>query len=673
MSTDSFIPGEGEETSASGGSAAGAVAPGAGPEHSGWTAAQLLGPTGPLAERLPGYECRDPQLQMATLVEDALLHQGIALCEAGTGTGKTLAYLVPALLSGQRVVVSTGTKTLQDQIMHKDLPLLSRLHFGEIDAVCMKGLSNYLCLRRYDAFTRSPEAAHGPLASHVPALERFAETTTTGDRAELVGLPEEVANSLFAAVQSGVETRIGRRCQHFADCHVTRMRSRAARAQLIVVNHHLLFADLALKAQGGGVIPSYDALILDEAHLVEDVATEFFGTLISRARLETLLRDVERALGSTAAVLRAGRALAAVAEACEQFFAALPATLGAGAGRTPLPAGVLPACSDRLLSLDEGLSVLVSLMRERVEEGEGGEALAQVLRRATQLRDDLSLFLGSESRAHVLWATKSQRNLVLGRSPIDVGASLRAELYGRRQAVVFTSATLSTSGDFTFIKQRLGIDFEVDELTVPSPFDYDQCAALYLPAMPDYRDPGYEAAAVAEIERLVALTGGGAFVLCTSLRAMRSLYQRCQLSVPKWVQGEAPNHELLERFRADGHAVLFATAGFWQGIDVPGEALRLVIIDKLPFDVPSDPVVRARCERLEAEGVSPFMRYVVPSAALTLKQGFGRLIRHRGDRGVVAVLDRRLRQKGYGKVFLRSLPPARQCETWEAVEGFWEG
>ena len=636
-------------------------------------AAAFLGPGGPLSAHLANYEVREPQLQMAALVEEALAHQGIALCEAGTGTGKTLAYLVPALLSGQRVVVSTGTKTLQDQIMHHDLPLLRRSYFGAIDAACMKGLSNYLCLRRYDEFTRSAAAVSSALSAHVPALMRFADSTQTGDRADFVDVPDDIKSGLFAAVQSGVDTRIGPKCRFYSDCHVTRMRKRAAQSQLIVVNHHLLFADLALRSQGGGgVIPNYDALILDEAHLIEDVAGEFFGTALSRARIDLLLRDAEQVLTATSAVLTVGQLLADVAGACHQLFASLLPFLGEAAGRTPLPEGVLNGSVEAgLVALDDGLLALSDIARDLIEDG-SGESVAQLRRRVEQLRHDVSDFIGGESSAHVLWTTQSQRNVSLGRSPVDVGAALREQLYARRQALVFTSATLSTSGDFKFIKQRLGIDFEVDELALPSPFDYAQCAALYLPQeLPDYRDPAYQPRAVAEIEQLVALTGGGAFVLCTAVRAMRALHRRCQLPFPTFVQGEAPNHVLLQRFRAAGNGVLFATASFWQGIDVPGEALRLVIIDKLPFEVPSDPVVQARCARLQAEGQSAFMHYVVPAAALSLKQGFGRLIRHRSDRGVVAVLDRRLSEKGYGKVFLRSLPEARRCQTLAEVGEFW--
>lgn len=638
------------------------------------TATDLLGPSGPLAAALPGYEHREAQLQMARAVEEALRYRGIALCEAGTGTGKTLAYLVPALLSGLRVVVSTGTKTLQDQLMQHDLPLLSQHLFGDLKVACMKGLSNYVCQRRYTAFMASAAALSPQLSQHLPVLQQFRETSATGDRAEFSGLPDHAADALFREVQSGTDTRIGARCSHFDTCFVTRMRKQAADAQLIVVNHHLLFADLALKgAHGGGVIPEYDALIFDEAHLIEDIAGDFFGMSLASGRVETLVRDADRALSKTSAVLAAGRVLRDIAARSHQIFAGLLPYLGADGVRTPLDEEALsgPLHGD-LLALDDTLLVLAALCRDHAHES---ETVAQLARRSEQIRGELGCFVDAPQSGHVRWTTRRRQQVTLGQTPVDVGHALREHLFQRNQATIFTSATLAAGGDFSFIKRRLGIDFEVDELSVPSPFDYEQSAALYLPKdIPDYRQPGFQEAAAQEVLRLVRLTGGGAFILCTSLRAMRALHKRCRdaLEVPTFVQGEAPNAVLLERFRTAGNAVLFATMSFWQGVDVPGDALRLVVIDKLPFEVPSDPLVQARCQRITEEGKSAFMDYVVPAAALTLKQGFGRLIRKASDRGIVAILDERLRKKGYGKVFLRSLPPAKRCQSFEELEEFWK-
>lgn len=639
------------------------------------SAVELLGPDGPLAAALPGYEQRDVQLRMAEVVEDTLAHRGIALCEAGTGTGKTLAYLVPALLSGRRVVVSTGTRTLQDQIMAKDVPLLQRHIFGAVRVQCMKGLSNYLCLRRYNEFMASARVQKPEVKTHLPLLTGFADQTNTGDWAELQGVPEAVRSMLLPAVSSGSDTRIGSRCSYYDACHITRMRRSAADAQLIVVNHHLLFADLALKdGHGGGVIPPYDALILDEAHLVEDVATEFFGTSISDSRFAALCKDAEQVLSRSAAVLSAQRWLAEVESSAHEVFSGLLPHMGPEGQRAPLDLAILNGpLQGAFLALDDALAVLGAECQALAGEG---EVYAQLTRRVAHTREDLGWFIDVDQGAQVVWGRRNRRSVTLGRSPVDVGPVLQEHLFQRDQATLFVSATLSTSGDFSFIKNRLGIDFEVDELALPSPFDYARCAALYLPDdMPDYRDSGFQGFAVERLIELVEVTGGGALVLCTALRSMRALHRQCRgrLRQPVYMQGDAPHHELLERLRKDGNGVLFATASFWQGVDIPGDALRLVVIDKLPFEVPSDPLVQARCERLTADGQSAFMRYLVPSAALSLKQGFGRLIRSAKDRGIVAILDRRLTSKGYGKVFLRSLPPARLCRTMEDVQAFWLG
>lgn len=637
-------------------------------------AATLLGPDGPFAKNLPDYEHRAVQQQMAQLVEDSLRHQGIALCEAGTGTGKTLAYLVPAVLSGKRVVVSTGTRTLQDQIMQQDLPLLRGAGGLDVDAACMKGLSNYLCQRRYAEFMASPASMSSRIAPHLPVLENFAQTTTTGDRTELSTLPEGMQKSIFGEIQSSQETRLGPRCSYFETCHVTQMRKRAVEAQLVVVNHHLLFADLALKgAHGVGVIPDYDALIIDEAHLLEDIASEFFGQSLSSRQLEALLKDAERTLQRADVGVAAQRALSDVSACGHALSGSLMPYLGEEGTTAPLAAATLNGpVRQAVLALDDALYVLAGLCREAAGES---ESAAQLARRTERLRDGLATFVDVQDGGQVLWTKTEGERFTLGSSPVDVGGALGEHLYQRSQATVFTSATLSTSGNFEFIKERLGIDFEVDDLSLASPFDYDNAAALYLPpGLPDYRSHNFQDALVDHIEALVGLTGGGAFVLCTSLRAMRTLRKRCQLrlEVPVLMQGEASNAQLLESFRNLGNAVLFATMSFWQGVDVPGDALRLVVIDKLPFEVPTDPLVKARCDRLKAAGKNPFMEYVVPSAALTLKQGFGRLIRKRTDRGVVAILDPRLTGKGYGKVFLRSLPPARRCDTIEQLETFWQ-
>ncbi|RZO64952.1 MAG: ATP-dependent DNA helicase [Sandaracinaceae bacterium] len=637
---------------------------------------ELLGATGPLASALKGYELREPQLRMAEMVETALEREGVALIEAGTGTGKTLAYLVPAIRSGRKVIVSTGTRALQDQIMERDLPALAK-HLGlPVRAACMKGLSNYLCRRRFGELSDGPESELPSMARRLPMLEAWTQRSRLGDRAELSDLPED--DPIWAAVQSGSDTRIGPRCKHYDDCFVTAMRREAEQAQLIVVNHHLFFADLAMRGpadgpKGGAVLPDYDAVIFDEAHQIEDVATLFFGVQVSETMIERLLKDAERAFSATGLLdERTDRVLRTVLGRAEAFFAEVPA--GGGEGRVELPEGIFEGARSRAYhAFDAALEAMTLTCRRHDEDG---ESFAQLARRARRLRDELAQVAegGGEAGRQITWSDRRADRRVVGASPVDVSAIFRDEVIHRVPSVVLTSATLAVSGSFNFVKRRLGIDFEVDEEILESPFDYASQAALYLPAVPDPRAPGYTDAAVDEVSRLVALTGGGAFVLCTSIRMMERLAARCRPRLrgrPIYVQGDAPKGALLDRFRGDGDAVLFATASFWQGVDVPGEALRLVIMDKLPFDVPTDPLVEARCRRVEEEGESAFVRYLVPSAALTLKQGFGRLVRSRRDRGVVAVLDGRLRTKGYGKIFLRSLPPARRCDVFEEVEAFW--
>ncbi len=621
-------------------------------------AAHLLGPSGPLARGVPGYEHRPGQVRMARAVQQVLEHDGVLLIEAGTGTGKTWAYLIPAALSGRRVLVSTGTRALQDQIIEKDLPALNA-HLGlDVDAVCVKGLSNYLCRRRFDELSRSADAMQPKYARTLPVLRQWIESTDSGDKADLSSVAEE--DPIWARVVSGSDTRIGARCDHYDACFATRVRRRAEEAQLVVVNHHLFFADLALRDTGyASVLPDYDAVIFDEAHQLEDTATSFFGARLSTAMLERLVRDARGALSN----MRAGdrdRLLSQLLERSSGFFGALPTQ--PNGGRAPLDAEDLP--QEPLFALDNALAELGATCRNARPPQEN---VLQIARRADQLRHALGSL---DEPGHVSWSQTGARSPSVGSSPIDVGPLLRERLHERVPCLVFTSATLTTGSNFRFLKRRLGIEAEVDEEVVESHFRYESQAALYAPPhMPDPRSSDFADAAVEEILELIRLSDGGAFVLSTSIRMMRLLARRVgdELDHEWFVQGDAPKQTLLDRFRDAKNAVLFATASFWEGVDVPGSALRLVIIDKLPFDVPSDPIVAARCERLEQAGESAFMRYLVPSAALSLKQGFGRLIRTTADRGVVAILDSRIRSKGYGKVFLRSLPPARVCDTIDEV------
>lgn len=638
-------------------------------------ARELLGPEGPFAKDAR-YEHRPGQLEMADAVERALDQDRTLLVEAGTGTGKTLAYLVPALLSGRKVVVSTGTRALQDQIMAHDVPILEAALGRPLRVACMKGLSNYVCRRRLEEFRTSAEAISSGAARHLPAVLAFAESSYAGDRAELDEVPEDAP--IWPLVTSASETRIGPPCRFHESCFVTRMRRDADDAELVVVNHHLFFADLATRGDhGGGVLPRYDAVVFDEAHQLEDAATSFFGVAVSTARVIRLARDAERALaagerdlGRLEAARRVARSVTTTAEV---FFLGLSTAHGDGndANRRELPRGSIAGETERrLFAFDDALAALAAMAENRQAEH---EAIAALARRTNALREDLATVAEGSRGSRVAWFQRAGGGAILGASPIDVGDLLRDRLFESTPAVL-TSATLTTSGHFEFLKSRLGIA-RAEELVVPSPFDYPTQAGLYLTGtLPDPRDPAYDAAAFDEVDALVTLTGGGAFVLCTSLRRMRTFaaMARSRLRQQVLVQNEMPKPALLARFREDGHAVLFATASFWEGVDVPGDALRLVVLEKLPFDVPSDPLVAARCERLRERGESPFSAYLLPSAAIALKQGFGRLIRTRRDRGLVAVLDPRIVTKPYGRTLLRSLPDASRCHSLDEAAAFVE-
>ena len=652
-------------------------------------ARDVLGPGSPLSRTLPGWEHREGQLAMAEAVEHAFESERHLFVEAGTGTGKTLAYLVPAVLSGRKVIISTATRALQEQIFAKDLPIVARAlaaHGVTVHAAMMKGLSNYLCLRRLGEARASGDRGMGVALARVAD---WAQTTGTGDRAELTDLPEDA--DVWRDVASSSETRIGVNCEHFEACFVTRMRQEAEDAQIVVVNHHLLLADLALRTGKRGahaaVLPPYDAVVFDEAHQVEDVATDFFGTRVSSARIEAFLRDAERGLVSVNALeaLKSGpvrQTLQGAREAARALFAQLLVGAASGPGdarrmlvESDITSGVRAAHE----GLDQRLEALEAIARSRGNE----EVLQVVSRRAAELRDDLKSILAGrhvesdgEVSGVVRWIDVRSRSVSLGASPVDVGGTLRTRLFDRVPTVICTSATLATGTSCHFAKARLGAPPEAAELIVPSPFDFASRAALYLPDdLPEPADPGFDDAATERIAELVKMTGGGAFVLCTSARAMGSLSSRLRgrLTQPLMVQGERPKHLLLSRFRASGRAVLVATMSFWEGVDVPGWALRLVVLDKVPFAPPNDPVVAARCAALDREGGNGFTQYSVPSAAMTLKQGFGRLIRTQRDAGIVAILDKRIVRKGYGRALLAGLPPARRVRTLDELATFWEG
>ncbi len=617
---------------------------------------------------------------MAEAVEGALGRENHLFVEAGTGTGKTLAYLVPAVLSGRKVVISTATRALQEQIFFKDIPLVAdalAAHGVHFRAALMKGLSNYVCLRRFHETRSSGSRA---LDGTFARIAEWVGRTETGERSELDDLPENADG--WRDVSSSSDTRIGSGCQYFEQCFVSRMRREAEDAQIVIVNHHLFLADLALReaARGASVLPAYDAVVFDEAHAIEDIATEFFGTRISSARVDSLVRDAERTLAAGAKrgpfdpeALRI--ALDGARYAARVFFDSLGRVSQGESRRILQPDELTPVIREAHQALDVRLAVLEASARARSEE-----AALTLARRTGEVRDDLRGLLAadpSDAEPHpgdsVRWIEVRSRSVAIGASPIDVGTALRSRLFDRVSSVVCTSATLATGSTFHFAKARLGAPAEASELVVASPFDFAARAVLYLPDdLPEPSAPGFDDKAAARIGELVRMTDGGAFVLCTSTRAMKSLHARLpRTGHDLMIQGESPKHVLLERFRASGRAVLVATMSFWEGVDVPGWALRLVVLDKIPFAPPGDPVVAARCARLDQNGGSGFAEYSVPSAAMTLKQGFGRLIRTQRDAGVVALLDRRVVRRGYGRALLAALPPARRVRTMEELTAFW--
>jgi ATP-dependent DNA helicase DinG len=637
----------------------------------------LLAPGGGLERAIPYYEDRAEQRAMSAAVARALADARPLIVEAGTGTGKTLAYLVPALASGKRVVVSTGTRALQDQIARHDLPLLRTVLARPFSAVMLKGVSNYVCRRRL---------AEASSRHDVAELIDWAAHSDTGDRSEVEWLAETAP--IWSEVTTTPDTRIGPRCPYFERCFVTQARRLAERAELILVNHHLYFADRALRAAAPGarVLPEHDAVIFDEAHQLEDVATEHFGARISTHGLAQLVRDAQQALARLP--LWTGRhaddTIRAVERAGLGLFSHVRGALLREADRVPLPEGLFdhPERRDAWFQLD---SALEELAREAEAETEPSDvveddqdagaraALTGLARRARAMRDDLATIAEQRQRSHVYWGEARAGGTVLSASPIEVGELVRRHIVRAGPTPIFTSATLATSGDFSYSRSRLGLD-DADELLVPSPFDYARQAMLYVPRdLPVPADDGFAAATAERTLELLAITGGRAFLLFTSHRALREAAGRlASAPYPRLVQGDAPRATLVDRFRATPGAILLGTASFWEGVDVPGDALSLVIIDKLPFAPHTDPLVAARMRACSEAGGDPFATIQVPAAALALKQGFGRLIRRRDDRGIVAILDSRIVTKTYGRVFLDTLPAGLpRTSAIEQVRRWW--
>ena len=642
---------------------------------------QFFGPGGLLSSTHPAYEFRRGQLQMAQAVEQALEERRHLIVEAGTGTGKTLAYLLPVIRSGKRVIISTGTKNLQEQLFHKDIPFLERALFPEGNrklSVCyMKGRNNYLCRKKLYDLTGQPVLRGLDEIEQYRAIAAWEEATKSGDRSELASLPE--ASALWHKLDARADTCLGQKCSAWDKCFITEMHRRAMESDIIIVNHHLFFADLAIKQQAdsapdAGILPEAGAVIFDEAHELEDVAGSYFGISVSAARLEELCRDVEASLQRNRTYTAGlSGALKSLRERSAFFFSLLPE----GEGRFAFEnrREFLEENGEEFLGLQRSLTHIGSELENLPSKPEEVFAFA---RRAQELQVQLGFVMEAEDRNTVFWIERRRTgreklNVSLQATPIDVGPVLRECLWSKLDTVVLTSATLAVGGGFEYIRRRLGIEHARD-LVLPSHFDYQNQAILYVPPdLPDPRTPQFQIKAAERIRRLLEITRGRAFVLFTSYAQMREIYQRLlgEVEFPMLLQGDAPKTALLEEFRLTPNCVLFATSSFWQGVDVQGEQLSCVIIDRLPFAVPSDPVVAARVRAIDAEGGNAFFQYQVPAAVITLKQGFGRLIRSLHDRGLLALLDNRILKKQYGRVFVESLPNYRRTTDIEQVEKFF--
>ena len=644
---------------------------------------KIFSKEGLLAGALTGFESRKAQLQMAEAVEAALNPdnlgdevQGsakILVVEAETGVGKTLAYLIPAVLSGQRLVISTATITLQDQILKKEIPLISHLLKREIGAVCIKGRQNYLCYYRWFQHRSSPLLSFLD-DTDCERIEQWLKITSSGDRSELSWLPDR--SPLWSKISAHSHQCLGSECPEAAICFVNQLRRKAGAARLLIVNHHLFFSDLSLRKGGyGEILPRYEGVIFDEAHHLENVATTFFGIHFSQYQVLDLLGDIERQAEadlSTAQKEGLENAVIGVKKRLDRFITVFPPE----PGRYNLkPLVEKTGCwVEEVQELLAGMDRLSAILSDLRSANEGWGAMEK---RAVELTANLVEIGLPEEKAgrYVRWYERRDRSISLSSTPIHIADHLRHYLYPTVNSCILTSATLTTGGDFSYICERLGLDDRIETLRLHSPFDYSGRTLLYVPekGFPEPADTRFSEMICRRVLDILQISRGRALVLFTSLKGMETMAEYLQehLSYSVLVQGRSARHALLEQFKEETDSVLLAVASFWEGVDVPGESLSCVIIDKLPFEVPSDPVVQARVEAISAAGGKPFFEFQVPRAVLSLRQGVGRLMRTTTDSGLIAIMDVRLFTKGYGRLFVASLPPSPLVRSMEPVGQFF--
>jgi ATP-dependent DNA helicase DinG len=634
---------------------------------------RILGPEGSLSGSLAGFEFRPSQLEMARLIEGAIQEERPAVIEAGTGTGKTLGYLVPLFLSGKKAVISTATKTLQDQIFSKDIPLLVKATGRRIDALLMKGRKNYLCLYRYRQHFALPTLFKSGKDIVRERIEEWLTHTQFADRSELPWMRDD--DPVWDLLSCSSDQCLGSECPEWGECYLNVLRWSAAKAQMVIVNHHLFFADLMVKRIGfGEIIPRFQVLLFDEAHSIEEIATSYLGISVSTHQLLDLAGDWRSEPGRRA---EAGRkrldmGLDRIRVGCEH----LRDLLGRGDERGRLTREALGVIAEGpAQEIREGLR---SLVRDSPQPSSGAEegGVPILLKRATELETALSQILSLEDPKWLTWYENRKKTLVLHASPLEVSGSMREFLYPKMKRIFFTSATLSTRGNFEYFKERLGLEQEILTAVYPSHFQFQEQSLLYVPKdLPLPGEPEFGLRISERILELLMITEGRALVLFTSYQNLSIVHGYLEGRVPYTLlrQGEGPRSLLLESFRSDTHSVLLATGSFWEGVDVPGEALSSLIIDKLPFDSPGDPLVAARIDLIRSRGENPFMKYQLPAAILSLKQGLGRLIRSSTDRGLLSVLDQRLHASRYGRFFLESLPTIPLTHDLGEVRRFFTG